>query len=185
MVFGSKSTYFFAIKLYGIFEYCLFATFLYNLYQNSIAKKIIIFSIIPFVLISIVNYTLSSKSNFSNYPSIIEFLAFIIFIIYFFYEKMNTIVEYPLYQSISFWICMGLFIYFTGNFFFFLFINSSQDKQFISQMRVIYSILTISKNVILCIAFFTDEKIEPAINSEFNFPNEIDLDSFTPKNNLN
>ncbi|CAN5741726.1 hypothetical protein BH11BAC4_BH11BAC4_15940 [soil metagenome] len=127
---------------------------------------------------------MSTSTNYNNYPSLIEFLIFIIFIIYFFYEKMNTVVEYPLYQSISFWICMGLFIYFTGNFFFFLFINSSKDKQFLNQMRVIYGVVTICKNIMLCVAFFAEERIDQEENA-FQIPNEIDLDSFNPKTNLN
>ncbi len=183
-VFKSKSAYLFTIKLYGLVEYCLFATFLYQLYQSTLAKKIIIFSIIPFVIISIVNYYISLGSNFSNYPLLIEFLAFIVFIIYFFYEKMNTVVEYPLYQSISFWISMGLFIYFTGNFFFFLFINSSKDKDFMTQMRTIYSLVTITKNIILCVAFFATEKIETQ-EDILHIPSELDLDSFNPKTTLN
>lgn len=184
-IFKSKPLYFFIVKLYNTSEYCLFATFLYYLFKNNLAKKIVIFSIIPFVVISIISFFFYSKSGFSNYPSIIEFLAFIIFIIYFFYEKMNTIVEYPLYQSISFWICVGLFIYFTGNFFFFLFITSSKDKQFIDQMRLIYGIVTICKNIVICFAFLSNEKIETEGGDELHIPNEIDLDRFTPNNNLN
>ncbi len=98
---------------------------------------------------------------------------------------MNTVIEYPLYQSISFWICVGLFIYFTGNFFFFLFITSSKDKQFIEQMRLIYMIVTIIKNIVICFAFLSNEIIETDKDKEFQIPNEIDLDGFTLKNNLN
>ena len=183
-LFKSKPTYVFIVKLYYISEYSLFAFFLFYLIKNSIVKKIVIYSILPFTIISIITYFISPKSDFSNYPSLIEFLAFIVFIIYFFYEKMNIIVEYPLYQSISFWICMGLFIYFTGNFFYFLFINSSKDKEFISQMKFIYSFVTISKNCLLCIAFSASEKIE---NKEdiLYIPSELDLDSFNPKTTLN
>lgn len=182
--FKSRSAYILIVKIYNIFEYSLFAIFLSCLFRNLIVKRITLISIIPFVLISLVSYYMSTSTNYNNYPSLIEFLIFIIFIIYFFYEKMNTVVEYPLYQSISFWICMGLFIYFTGNFFFFLFINSSKDKQFLNQMRVIYGVVTICKNIMLCVAFFAEERIDQEENA-FQIPNEIDLDSFNPKTNLN
>lgn len=98
---------------------------------------------------------------------------------------MNTVIEYPVYQSISFWICVGLFIYFTGNFFFFLFITSSKDKHFIDQMRLIYGIVTITKNLVICFAFLTNEENEIEQGNELYIPNEIDLDSFKPNNNLN
>ena len=184
-VFESKPNYLLLVKLYNTSEYCLFATFLFYLLNNKLVKKIVIYSIIPFVIISLINLVISSKSNFSNYPSLIEFLAFIIFLIYFFYERMNVVVEYPLYQSISFWICVGLFIYFTGNFFFFLFITSSKDKHFLEQMRMIYAIVTICKNIVLCIAFSSNEKIEEPNDKSLFIPNELDLDSFPSKNNLN
>ena len=78
---------------------------------------------------------------------------------------------------------MGFFILFTGNFFYFLFINSSKEKDFVSQMKIIYGIVTICKNALLCIAFLSYEKSE--IDKELQIPNEIDLDGFTLKNNLN
>lgn len=80
---------------------------------------------------------------------------------------------------------MGLFIYFTGNFFYFLFINSSKDKQFVEQMKFIYSFVTICKNIILSIAFLVKEETEFQKNKAFDMPNELDLDSFSPNNNLN
>lgn len=184
-ILKSRAVYLFAIKLYGLFEFSLLAYFLYYLFKNIKAKRVVLFSILPFTIFSLISYFFSQNKNFSNYPSLIEFLIFIIFIIYYFYEKMNTDFEFPLYQSISFWICMGLFIFFTGNFFFILFINSSKDKHFLSQMSVVYSIVTICKNIILCIAFVANERIENYSEKDFQIPNELDLDSFTPNHNLN
>ena len=183
-ILKSRQTYLLITKLYYISEYCFFAIFLHLIFNNSLAKKIVFYSIFPFLLISISSYFISSNSIYSNYPLLIEFLAFIIFIIYFFYEKMNIIVEYPLYQSISFWICMGFFIYFTGNFFVFLFINSSKEKLFISQMKFIYSFVTICKNVLLCVAFLATEKVESK-DDILHIPSDLDLDSFNPKTTLN
>ena len=52
-------------------------------------------------------------------------------------------------------------------------------------MRLIYSIVTISKNIILCVAFLANEKVEEDKDKEFQIPNELELDSFSPNNNLN
>lgn len=184
-LFKSKSAYFFAVKLYEVCEYCVFATLLYHLLANKIAKKILIYSIPPFVIFALIADYKGVGSNFNNLPSLIEFLIFIIFLIYFFYEKMSIIVEYPLYQNISFWICMAFFIYFTGNFFFFLFINSSTEKDFLIQMQVIYSFVTICKNILMSVAFFGNERVEIRDENQMKFPQELELDSFTPNNNLN
>jgi hypothetical protein len=179
-ILKSVKIYYYILKLYAVVEYCLFAQFLFNIYTNTLAKKIILYSTIPFILYCVINFVVD-KSSFSNTPSLIEFIAFIIFIIYFFYEKMKTVVQFPVYQSITFWICVGLFLYFTGNFFFFLFINSSTDPIFIAQMKNIYFFVTISKNILLSVAFFANENPEKT-NDEIRLPNELYLDDFTLTN---
>jgi hypothetical protein len=172
--------YYFIVRAYTPVEYILFAIFLNRLYQNAIAKKIIFYSIIPFLSFCIFDF-ITNKSPFSSEPSLVEFLAFIIFIIYFFYEKMKTVVLYPLYQSITFWISVGLFVYFTGNFFFFLFINTSTDPSFLLQMKNIYSLVTIAKNVLVCSSFFVNEFVDKNDNSML-LPTELELDDFTLTN---
>lgn len=95
---------------------------------------------------------------------------------------MKTVVSYPLYQSISFWICVGLLLYFSGNFFIFLLNHSSSEKAFLVQVRVIYSLVTISKNILLSAAFFAHEQHENSNDNNFQFPEELNLDSFNLKN---
>ena len=96
---------------------------------------------------------------------------------------MQTVVLYPLYQSITFWICVGLFLYFTGNFFFLLLIKSTSDVDIKLQMKIFYSFVTITKNVFLSLAFFATEKIDE--EDILHIPSELDLDSFNPKTTLN
>ena len=179
----SQFFYSFVVRVYVIFEYCILSIFFYNLYTNRIAKRIIIYSIIPFVIYSSYNLIIIERTGFNNNSLVLEFLAFIIFIIYFFYEKMKTVVLYPLYQSITFWICVGLFLYFTGNFFFILFIKSTTDKELRVQMKIIYSFVTITKNIFLSMAFFATE-ISDNTSEEFSIPEHLNLDDLSP-NNLN
>jgi hypothetical protein len=158
----------------------LLGYFLSLLLQNSIAKKSILLSIIPFLLFA-ATFFFKAKTPFSVYLPLLEFLAFIIFITYYFYEKMKLVVEYPLYQSISFWICVGLFLYFTGNFFFLILLEYKSDVHIKTQLGLIYSIVTISKNIFLSLAFFAKEQEVNSVNTRFNIPDEINLDSFHPK----
>ena len=85
---------------------------------------------------------------------------------------------YPLYQSIVFWICVAFFLYFTGTFFFFLFIKSSIDKEFKILMNSIYGIVLVTKNILLCLSLFANENIEET-NDELHLPSGIDLDEFS------
>ena len=81
----------------------------------------------------------------------------------------------PLYQSISFWICVGLFIYFTGNLFYLIFITSTEDKHLISQMQIIYSCVTIAKNLIIAFAWLAHERLET--NADIlQIPDDMQLD---------
>ena len=85
---------------------------------------------------------------------------------------------FPLYQSSSFWICVGFFLYFTGTFFFFLFIKSSTDPEFIRQMNFIYGLVTVTKNILLGISMFVKENIEET-NELLQIPTDLDLDEFS------
>lgn len=183
-VFKSQLVYLLNLRLYVIFEYCLFAILFYNLLKNLLFKKILLYSTIPFVFFSIYDFYISGPNTFSNTPIIIEFLAFIIFIIYFFYEKMQTVVLYPLYQTITFWICVALFTYFTGNFFFLIFLKSSKEPAFLIQMKFIYSFITISKNIILCLALLGNEHVERT-DDNLNIPTDVNLDEFSLTNYKN
>jgi hypothetical protein len=88
---------------------------------------------------------------------------------------MKIVSRIPLYKTISFWLCVGLFIYFSGNFFFLLLSTSSKDKAFISQMRTINSIVTFAKDIILALAWFAHEKIETEADI-IHLPDDLGLD---------
>ena len=160
--------------------------FFYYLYKNKIAKRILLFSIIPFFILWISSLLRTDKNTFDSFPVITEFLIFIVALIFYFYEKMRIVTIYPLYQSISFWLCVGLFIYFTGNFFYLLFTSTSKDPSFIKQMKEVYSIVNIVKDLILGLAWFAYEQKEK-IEDELSLPKDLHLDddlSFTLPPNL-
>jgi hypothetical protein len=89
---------------------------------------------------------------------------------------------YPLYQTISFWICVAFFLYFSGTFFFFLFSQSSLDSQFKNQMKLIYGLVTLSKNIILSLSLFANEFEDNDIETKLNLPNNINLDEISLSN---
>lgn len=177
----SQAIYYVILKLYTLFEFTLVAYFLRSIIKNTTVVKVLKYSMYVFVPVCIYFYIITNSSRFSTYPSIIEFLFFIMVLIYFFYEKIKTVIIYPLYQSHTFWICVGFFIYFTGNFFFFLFSNTTSDKSFITQLNIIYSFVTIIKNIILSLSLLVNEPIE-LNDDEFHIPTDINLDEFTLTN---
>ena len=99
---------------------------------------------------------------------------------------MNIVSSIPLFKSISFWLCVGLFIYFTGNLFFLLFITSTKDKNILNQMFLIYSCVTVTKNIILASAWFANERVTTDADI-IQIPDNMNLDddfSFTNTTNL-
>ena len=98
---------------------------------------------------------------------------------------MKIVSIIPLFKSISFWLCVGLFIYFNGNLFFLLFITSISDKDVLNQMFFIYSCVTITKNLILASAWFANEKIQTDADI-IKLPENMKLDDdFTFTNTTN
>ncbi|RYG18577.1 MAG: hypothetical protein EOO07_08665 [Chitinophagaceae bacterium] len=94
---------------------------------------------------------------------------------------MKIVVMYPLYQSIEFWICVAFFFLFTGTFFFFLLVSYNSDQKFKQQLAYIYSFVTITKNILLCLSLFATENKEQ-VNEELQIPTHMDLDEFSINN---
>ncbi|MCY7291690.1 MAG: hypothetical protein LH615_05840 [Ferruginibacter sp.] len=172
---GKKQFYFIELRFYYFIEYVLIAMFFYYLIEKLFVRKLILLSIIPFAIFCIYIYIESDPLKFNNYPPLVEFSFFIIVILYYFYEKISNVSRIPLYHSISFWLCVGLFIYFTGNFFYYLMVNSSKDPAFLKLTKIIYIIVSISKDIILGLAWFAHERVQND-SDILRIPDEMQLD---------
>ncbi len=133
------------------------------------------------MIYSIYDYFLYGNSDFVNYPTIVEFLIFIILIIYFLFEKMQYSYQEPIHHSIYFWISVGIFVYVTGSFFYFLLIINSRTEgvDFNKVLLIIISIVTVVKNLILGLAFLKNENDDVSKTDDINIPSDLNLDNFT------
>lgn len=174
------------MRLNIVVEYLILIYFFSIILHNKLVVKILLFSIIPFLLYIILDYFNDAKNSLPNNPSVVEFLVFIVILIYFFFEKMTQSALVPIYQTINFWICVGLFLYFTGSFFFLLLLANvdKSDIKLKSEMKIIYSVVTITKNIILGLALLTREEKEEEIK-EFHMPDELYFDNFPPTKSSN
>ena len=169
------------LKLFSVFEFFLFSLFVCYSLENKYLKKTILILNVPFLSIHIITW-LYLKNEFSVYPFLFEFLIFIIFIIYFFYEKMKLVNKNPIYNNTEFWIFVGIFMFFSGNFFYLLFSNSNYSKQFKYQLQIVVSIVTIIKNIIFSLSFLIKETPQITNNSISYVP---DLDLEPTRSNTN
>lgn len=110
-------------------------------------------------------------------PASVEHIALLIIIVYYFFEVMQETVVEPIYHKLIFWICVAFIINSSGNFFLFLYSKNSYkgDPNFKSQYTIIYTTVTIIKNLLLCISILIKET--PKAESD-NLILDVDLDSF-------
>ncbi len=181
LVLQLKNFYFYLIKIYTIVEYSLLTLMFYFFYEKKTPKIFLLFIAASYwVFFVTMNYR--QHADFNSYPLLIEFFSFILFIIYYFSEKILIPSFQPIYKKISFWICVGLFFYFTGNFFYILLVENSRNQpaEVKNQLILIYSLVTITKNLILGFSIWIGDESDNNPNNFIPFPENIDLDTTTP-----
>lgn len=139
---------------------------------------------VPFVILAF--FTSKSPSPPTQFY-LIEYFAFIIVTIYYLFESMRVMTASPIYQSITFWIIVGYFLYFSGNFFFLLLLSNidKTNMKLIFETRILYLTVTLLKDIVFALAFLIKDKANDQYNESFYIPEELHLDSFNPKSTLN
>ncbi len=185
--YHSYPSYIFYLRIHLVFEYLLVTYFFYCLLKSSLVKKILLFLIFPFLVYNVYDYILFGNEVFGNGPTLAELLIFMAVIIYYFFEKMQYYFQFPIYQTIDFWIFVGLFVYSSGIFFYILLFNNSNksDLYLINELKIIYSIVIIIKNLILGLAFVNSNLENAREEKVLDIPSDLNLDSFSPNTNLN
>lgn len=99
------------------------------------------------------------------------------------YEKIQYSISSPIYYLPSFWVSVAFLIYFSGNFFLFLFSKSMfKNPDFRAQYTLIYSSVTIMKNIFLCTAIITNSNVVDN-DTKANRKIDVDLDAFNQLTN--
>lgn len=132
-----------------LFEFILFAAFLYHSISNSKAKKVIKYLSAAFTAFLIVYTALVNIKRINSVPIGIETLLILIFSFYYLFEQMNNPKTLFIYSKYQFWVLVGFMLYLSGSFFIYIFANLLPYKEVIKYWFVI-DIFLIIKNV-----FFT------------------------------
>lgn len=148
-------TDFYLLSTYTIIEYILLSTYLYILFRKKLLKRVLIIFSIFFLIISIGNLIFINHlapGEIDSIPLAVSSLILISgSIIYFFESIQNPDVTF-IYSKPSFWVVVGIMIYFSGTFFLFLqYENLSEiDKE---NFWIINMICFILKNIFFSISF--------------------------------
>ena len=168
-VYKAQETYFFITRVYNLVEYSLLAYFFSLHIKKKFVKKILLYSPIIFALFCFLNFISAKEPSLPFIPLIVEYIILLVFIIYFFFEVMQETVVEPIYHRAIFWISVAFIINFSGNFFLFLYSkNSFNDEVFQRQYTIIYSSVTILKNILLCISILVKENKKSLTNNPFD-----------------
>ena len=167
-------------RTFLVLEFILLSAFYNFSLSNEHRKLIFSISVILFSSYSLYDYLLSKPEDFSFIPLVIECLFFLLVIVYYFYEKIKYNISSPIYYAPVFWVSVAFLIYFSGNFFLFLFSNSMfKNVDFKIEYTIIYGTVTIIKNIFLCTAVIANKELVSQQQMEAK-PIDIDLGSFNP-----
>jgi hypothetical protein len=140
-------------RLHLLVEFSLLS-YIFSLFiNNGFVKKIAAFALIPFIIFCIVDYVQTNEPSIAYTPLLIECVFFVSLIVYFFFEKMQQDGNEPLFNTFVFWFAVAFLLNYSGNFLLFLYSETSKkDPDFKINYAIIYSTVTIIKNILLCIA---------------------------------
>jgi len=171
-------------RIFLVVEFSILSAYYYGQLVFKYKKIAFLSAVICFFLYSIFDYlTTESSKNFSFIPLVVECLFFVMVIIYFFYEKIQYNLSIPILHTAEFWISIALLLYFSGNFFLFLYSKSMYNNPaFRQQFTIIYNTLTIIRDILLTVAVLV--KVYVITNAKnLNDPIDIDLGTFNPLQN--
>ena len=181
LVLNDKQLYLGLVSIYVIAEYIIISAIFFYYTSLKIFKVAIIFTTTLVGVTLFLNHFYFNNAFISNYKVVFTSLILIVYILIFFYYKMKRVSAVPLYQTMSFWIFVAFFLYYTGNFFFFLIIGSEQPKDIQQFLLLVYSGVTILKNIIFCSSFRFNEPSR-INNPNLSIPTDLKLDDLSHLN---
>ena len=172
----------FSVRCFELLEFILLSIVYLSILKSNKSKQFIVLSICLYLVYWIYNFYNSKFSEFDFMPLVVECLFFIMLIVFYFYDVMRHNFAVPLYLLPSFWLSVAFLIYFSGNFFLFLYSNSIRNEPgWKEQYTLIYSSIAILKNILLCMAILVNSK-QFLKNKSNAIPVDLNPGSFTPFN---
>ena len=159
-VFISRAIYiltnreFLSYRIFTIVEGICFGYFLYLIIQNLTAKKILITLGVVFMVFALFDLKKSNADTFDSIPTVIECLILLSFSIYYLYEQIKDPNNLFLYNTSNFWVVVGIILFFSGNFFLFIYGQSSSKlPDWQKTFRLIMGVCSFLENILFLVAF--------------------------------
>jgi len=147
-----KSVTFILFSIFTLVEYYIFSLTLHKILKKQRFKNLILFAAPIFLIICVYQFYLDIlKSEIDSISITIEYIFIIAFCLIYFFEELNEPNTTFIYSSYKFWVVLGILIYFTGTFFFFMQTSFFSVEQW-GRWSPINYIFNVFKNVFFSIA---------------------------------
>jgi len=145
---------FLSYRIFTIVEGICLGYYLYLIITNIIAKKILGVLGIIFLVFALFDLKNSNADTFDSIPTVIECLILLTFSIYYLYEQIKDPNNLFLYNTPNFWIVVGIILFFSGNFFLFIYGQSSSKlPDWSKTFQLINGICSLLENILFLMAF--------------------------------
>ncbi|MFN2440168.1 MAG: hypothetical protein ABR503_13280, partial [Chitinophagaceae bacterium] len=148
---------------YTIFEYTVFAYFIFFSIRNPFFKKLMKILSVFFAVFIFSYYTFGRVQSIDSVPIGFETILILIYSFYYFHEQLNDINSTTLiYYQPSFWIIVGFMLYLGGSFFIYIFANNLNNTQ-LDQYWFLTYLLYILKSILFFIGlmFYAKQSKNP------------------------
>jgi hypothetical protein len=153
------------LSAYTIIEYLIFSLVIYWSLKRKSLKRIILIAIPIFLLFSLYQYISGLSDKIDSLSITVENLILICFTLFYFFEQLVEPQDRFVYTSFRFWIILGILIYSTGTFFFFLQSDKLSDDQW-KDWSLINYFCTILKIIFFSVAILMKKENSDNISEE-------------------
>lgn len=144
-----------------VIEFCIFFYLFYRSLKGTVRKKIVLYAIPSYILIAFINQAFIQGFNFFHTNSMLAgTILIIVFVFFYFYEAFSTIEPVILLKEPMFWVALGIFLFYLGDFTNNLmhpyFIKNHMEKEgkhifhIINNNLIIFEYICISIAIIIC-----------------------------------
>lgn len=130
------------------------------------------------------DYFSGNTPSIAYTPLLTECVFFTLLIVYFFFEKLKQDTNEPLFNTFIFWVAVAFLVNYSGNFLLFAYSETStKEPDFKTNYAIIYSTVTIIKNLLLCISITIKDNFNKISNTNDTFLPNLDPLIFTHTKN--
>lgn len=164
------------LSSFTIVEFLFFSYYLYALLKSKKFKLFLLFASIFFLVVASINLfnsIISSSTSIDAIPISVSSIILIIASILYLFESIQNPEVIFVYSKQSFWITIGIMIYFSGTFFLFLQYDSLSFEEK-DNFWVISIICFVLKNIFFSISFTLKPENQQTLNVDEYYFNKLE-----------